>query len=387
MAAINTCLLSPNIISHSPISRSPSKSISILPPNLCSPLHYSSLTRNIPLPEVASISYPLIDTKYLESEFSGHGVTFTGVNDSCVVRMALENGSIANLMLPSGLITSYKAQMWHGGTIELLHTTVSEGRNGSPVIEGGVSLTCNCENDEGLSWTPSSWDLHEVKGDPQGSIQVELICTGSDGKIEAKYMVTLQQDLLTSEIKISNLGMASLRMVGSVLSHLTVSTPEASYAVGLQGSDFFSKPPILANFSILPPNFGKTKNQPSKKSFREIFSSWGTKNRSPEKFAREAEKELEGEETDNYKHLTDEMSKIYRSAPRNFTLIDRGRRNSVVVGRDGFKEVYLLSPGSRHESYGRYSYICVGQAALLQPIIVESQSEWKGKQSLHNPNM
>ncbi|CAN4096704.1 unnamed protein product [Withania somnifera] len=352
MAAINTCLLSPNIISRSSNSRSPSKSTSVFPPHLFSPLHYSSLTRNIPLPGVASISYSPIDTEYLESEFSGHGVTFTRVNDSCVVRMTLENASIANLMLPSGLITSYKAQMWHGGTMELLHTTVSEGQNGSPVIEGGVSLACNCENDEGLLWSPSSWALHEVKGDPQGSIQVELICRSSDGKIEAKYMVTLQQDLLTSEIKISNLGMASLRMRGTVLSHLTVSTPEASYVAGLEG--------------------------------------WSTKNQSydhPEKIARETEKELEGEETDNYKHLTDEMSKIYKSTPRNFTLIDRGRRNSVVVGRAGFKEVYLLSPGSRHESYGRYSYICVGQAALLQPIIIESQSEWRGKQSLHNPNM
>lgn len=152
---------------------------------------------------------------------------------------------------------------------------------------------------------------------------MELICTSSDGKIEAKYMVSLQQDLLTSEIKIFNLGMASLRMMGSVLSHLTVSTPEASYAVGLQGSDFFSNPPFLANFSIIPPAFGKTKNQPSKRSFGEIFSSWGTKNQSPEKIAKDTEKELEGEETDNYKHLTDEMSKIYKSTPRNFTLIDR----------------------------------------------------------------
>ncbi|KAJ8527507.1 hypothetical protein K7X08_000014 [Anisodus acutangulus] len=305
-----------------------------------------------------------------------------GLKNICVVRMVLENFSIANLMLPSGLITSYKGQMWHGGTMELLHTIVSEGQNGSPVIEGGVSLACNCGNDERFSWSPSSWALHQVKGDPKGSIQVELICTSSDGKIEAKYMVTLQQDLLTSEIKVFNLGMASLRMMDSVLSHLTVSTPEASYAVGLQGSDFFSKTPFLANFSLLPPGFGKRKNQASNKYFGEIVSCWGTKNQNYD----DTEKELEGEERDNYKHLTDEMSKIYKSTPRNFTLIDRGRRNSVVVGRDGFK-VYVLSPGSRHDSYGRYSYICVGQAALLQPIVIESQSEWRGKQSLHNPNM
>ncbi|KAF4346466.1 hypothetical protein F8388_023324 [Cannabis sativa] len=38
--------------------------------------------------------------------------------------MALENGSTSIVMLPSGLITSYKAAMWHGGTDEMLHSSV-----------------------------------------------------------------------------------------------------------------------------------------------------------------------------------------------------------------------------------------------------------------------
>lgn len=59
--------------------------------------------------------------------------------------------------------------------MELLHTTVSQGQNGSPVIEGGISLACNCMTNEGVSWSPSSWALHQVKGDPQGSIQVPFV--------------------------------------------------------------------------------------------------------------------------------------------------------------------------------------------------------------------
>lgn len=59
----------------------------------------------------------------------------------------------------------------------------------------------------------------------------------------------------------------------------------------------------------------------------------------------------------------------------------------MIVGREGFKEVYMLSPGSRHDSYGKYSYICIGQAAVLEPIVVESQGEWRGVHRLHNPNI
>jgi len=65
----------------------------------------------------------------------------------------------------------------------------------------------------------------------------------------------------------------------------------------------------------------------------------------------------------------------------------QGRRNSIEVGRDGFDELYIFSPGSRHKWYGKYAYVCVGQSALLEPIILSPQSEWRGLQQLHNPNL
>ncbi|KAF9609957.1 hypothetical protein IFM89_019513 [Coptis chinensis] len=67
-----------------------------------------------------------------------HGVSFTEIGDSCVVSMRLDNGSVASLMLTSGLITAYKAHMWHGSTLEVLHTIVSEGEGGAAVIQGGM---------------------------------------------------------------------------------------------------------------------------------------------------------------------------------------------------------------------------------------------------------
>lgn len=58
-----------------------------------------------------------------------------------------------------------------------------------------------------------------------------------------------------------------------------------------------------------------------------------------------------------------------------------------MVRRDGFEEMYIMSPGSGHEFYGRYAYVCIGQTAMLKPVIVGPKDVWKGGQHLHNPNL
>ncbi|KAJ9554839.1 hypothetical protein OSB04_009453 [Centaurea solstitialis] len=312
------------------------------------------------LPRVAASSIPhpsSINVDYLETEFSGHGVSFTSLgSETCVVRMALDNGSVANLMLPSGLITSYKAPMWHGGLLELLHTTVSEGDGGGggggAVVRGGVSLAFRCEGGEGngeVLWSPSFWNLRDVGGSPQESIQVELIASDPENKIQIKHIVTLQNDTISSEIVITNLRPSSLRVMGSIIGHLAVSTPEAAYAVGLESSNYFVKPPIFSNFSIIPPDLNKndsdSRNSWGPAAFKQLLSGWGTGNRNDGRADKgQTDDEMEGEEDDNYKHLTEKLSLIYTSAPRSFTIMDRGKRNSVVLGREGFNELYLFSP-------------------------------------------
>ncbi|XP_030488347.2 protein NDH-DEPENDENT CYCLIC ELECTRON FLOW 5 [Cannabis sativa] len=357
-------------------------------------IHFKSSNdkRQLIVPRVASIPYNPINVDYLEEEFSGHGVTFQGIGDNCVAQMTLENGSTAILMLPSGLITSYKAAMWHGGTDEMLHSSVFEEEKGSASIQGGVSLVLDFTTEYAHSWSPTNWALKNISGNSQHSIQVELISSESGAMVEVKHIVTLKKDELSSEVVISNSSSAPVQLTGCVLSHLRVSSPDATYAIGLEGSDFFSRPPFSSNFGIVPPDFGQKMgfgfgqmlsqmafwrpNNPNNSNGDQTKSDRG-----------DSGQELEGEETDNYKHLREEMSQIYTSAPRNMTIIDRGRRNSVVVGRKGFEELYMLSPGSTHELYGKYSYICVGQSAMLKPIVVEAETVLRLGQDLHNPNL
>ncbi|KAE8678125.1 NDH-dependent cyclic electron flow 1 [Hibiscus syriacus] len=350
-------------------------------------VEYNNIRRELLVPKVASVPYQPINVDYLKGEFSGHGVTFEGIGDNCVAKMGLDNGSRAILMLPSGLITSYKVPMWHGGTVELLHTSVSEGDEGEAVIQGGVSLALNCEDDNEVSWSPNDWVLRDVRGDSNESIKVELISSDSENMVETRYIVTLQEDVLTSEISVTNSKSTPLHWTGSFISHLTVSSPEATYALGLEGSDFLNVPPYLSDFAIIPPDL----DEENKSEIGQLWSQMGLKRllsglrQKNQKNA--SEEEMEGEEDDGYKQLNEEMSRVYTSAPRFFTLIDRGRRNSVAVGRDGFDEMYLFSPGSSHEIYGEYSYICVGQSAMLKPIILGPGEVWRGWQQLHNPNM
>ncbi|RDY09087.1 Protein NDH-DEPENDENT CYCLIC ELECTRON FLOW 5, partial [Mucuna pruriens] len=341
--------------------------------------------REFPLPAVASVPYQPINSEYLQEEFSGHGVTFEGVGDSCIAKMELKNGSIVTMMLPSGLITSYKAPMWHGGKLELLHTAVSEGEYGDALIQGGVSLNFNFQTDDGqLPWSPTNWVLHKIEGNAQESIQVELTSKTSDDKIGLKYIVTLEEDALNSELEISNKKSLPLQMTGSILSHLTVSSPEATYAIGLEGSSYCSKPLFESEFMLSPESgeeegFGKI--------FQQFFPHSGRKGQNNGSEGRPRNSEEMNEEMDNYKQLSEETSLVYTDAPRCFTVIDRGRRNSVSVGRNGFDEMYLFSPGSRVEIYSKYSYICVGQAAILKPIILSPEDVWRGGQCLHNPNI
>lgn len=155
--------------------------------------------------------------------------------------------------------------------------------------------------------------------------------------IDLKYTVTLGEDMLTSELIICNNNkQKSIELKGSVLSHLTVSTPEATYAIGLEGSDFYSRPPFSSNSAIIPPDYGQRNRNSSSSSglsqtFKGIVSGWGkSKSQSQSDGEEEIEGGEEGEETDNYKQLMEQMSRIYTNAPRNFTIIDRVR-NALLV--------------------------------------------------------
>lgn len=160
-------------------------------------------------------------------------------------------------------------------------------------------------------------------------LQVELISTDTVDKVEIRCIVTLHETALSSELLVSNLRSSSLQLTGSVTSHLTASTPEATYAIGLEGSDFFEMSPVSSNFVIIPPDDSPENNFSNGELWNPMRFLFGpgavnekVADAAHSSFA-DSEAEMQGEENDNYKQLTEQMSRIYTTAPTNFTIIDR----------------------------------------------------------------
>ena len=53
--------------------------------------------------------------------------------------------------------------------------------------------------------------------------------------------------------------------------------------------------------------------------------------------------------------------------------------------RRGFEELYVFSPGSQYQWYGKYVYVIVGPA-MLEPVVLGPGDTWQGAQYLRNPN-
>jgi len=148
-------------------------------------------------------------------------------------------------------------------------------------------------------------------------MQVELTNRTSDDKIGLKYIVTLEKDSLNSELEISNRRSLPLRMTGSILSHLTLSSPEATYAIGLEGSSYCSTPLFESEYMLSP------QDSDQEEGFGKLFPQWRTKSQ----INGLEGSQVNNEEIDNYKELSEELSLLYIDAPRSLTVIDRVRNH------------------------------------------------------------
>ena len=68
-------------------------------------------------------------------------------------------------------------------------------------------------------------------------------------------------------------------------------------------------------------------------------------------------------------------------------LAHQGRELFFRVIRMGFEDIYLSSPGSLSEKYGKDYFICTGPASMLVPVIVKPGEDWRGAQVIEHDNL
>ena len=68
-------------------------------------------------------------------------------------------------------------------------------------------------------------------------------------------------------------------------------------------------------------------------------------------------------------------------------LFFQGRELFFRVIRMGFEDIYVSSPGSLSEKYGKDYFICTGPASILVPVTVNPGEEWRGAQVIEHDNL
>lgn len=65
----------------------------------------------------------------------------------------------------------------------------------------------------------------------------------------------------------------------------------------------------------------------------------------------------------------------------------QGRELMFRVIRMGFEEIYLSSPGSYSDKFGKEYFICTGPASVLVPVTLNPGEEWRGAQVVEHDNL
>ncbi|XWS64621.1 hypothetical protein CRYUN_Cryun05aG0018800 [Craigia yunnanensis] len=84
---------------------------------------------------------------------------------------------------------------------------------------------------------------------------------------------------------------------------------------------------------------------------------------------------------------SERLKEIYNTPPSKYETLDQGRELFFRVIRMGFEDIYLSSPGSLSEKYGKDYFICTGPASMLVPVVVKPGENWRGAQVIEHDNL
>ncbi|KAL3632369.1 hypothetical protein CASFOL_025353 [Castilleja foliolosa] len=338
-----------------------------------------SLLKNSPTPPKAAAATTLIpSTETLDQKFGRKGVQFS---DSGEIELTVRNGSSLKLQIANGHITSYKPKVYwkDDGFEELLHTIPPPGSGPGPA-RGGIGLVINEDN---IVNSTNEWTVNDVDSDSIDALQVELSCT--KGTLDITYVVSLYPVSIATAVIIKNNGRKAVSLKSSILGHFRSKKRSGTGVQGLKGSSYCTHPPLSSLFEILSPSEAiKPEDPPG-------FYSFGYE---PEKkpgvwtVQDEPITVLKHKLSRVYSAPPDDRTKAFhRSAPSKYETIDQGRGLFFRVIRMGFEEIYLSSPGSFSNKYGKEYFICTGSASMLVPVTVNPGEEWRGAQVIEHDNL
>ncbi|KAK4852403.1 hypothetical protein QYF36_023715 [Acer negundo] len=337
----------------------------------------SSLTSSPP----STLSLP----ENLEEKFGRKGIKFLESNNIPEVELTVRNGSSVRLRIPDAHVTSYKpkVQWTDDGFHELLCTVPAAGADDSSRSRGGIGLVINDASEsasKGSLISASQWTVKDVDSDAIDALQVELSC--SSGALDITYVVSLYPLSMATAVIVKNTGRKAISLTSAILSHLRFKKRGGAGIHGLQGCSYCRHPPPPSPFELLSPS----------EAMKTESSGWFSSD-PVEKTGSWSVQDVP------FTVLNDKLSRVYaappaerskafyRTPPSKYEAMDQGRELFFRMIRMGFEDIYLGSPGSFSDKYGKEYFICTGPASMLVPVVVQPDEKWKGAQVIEHDNL
>uniref|UniRef100_A0A0F7GY09 Photosynthetic NDH subcomplex B 2 n=1 Tax=California macrophylla TaxID=337344 RepID=A0A0F7GY09_9ROSI len=338
-----------------------------------------------PLTATTTTNLSIPDT--LNEKFGRKGIKFFESNNTPFVEMTVRNGSSMKFQIPNAHVTSYMPKVnWKddGGFEEVLYTVPVPGSDSAS--KGGVGLVINDASPGSASkaslLSDSVWTVKASDSDAIDALQVELSC--SAGTLDITYVITLYPQSLATAVKVTNTGRKAVTLTSAILSHLRSKKRNGTAIDGLRACSYCTHPPPSSPFELLSPSEAMRTEDPIWYTFEDPEKkpgSWTVQegdvtnlgNKMSRIYAAPPEERLKG---------------IYNTPPSKYETIDQGRKLFFRVIRMGYEDIYVSSPGSLAEKYGRDGYfICTGPASVLVPVVVNPGEGWRGAQVIEHDNL
>lgn len=334
----------------------------------------------------ATTTTPLSTPEALNEKFGRKGIKFLESNSIPIVELTVRNGSSLSLRLPDAHVTSYKPKVfWKDDGLEELLYTIPANETGLYKAKGGIGLVLNEVLQPGAKeLLPSTleWTVKDVDYDAIDALQVELISTNRF--FDMTYIVSLYPVSMATAVIVKNKSPKPVTLTNAILSHFRFKRRGGAAIKGLQTCSYCSHPPLASPFQILTPSEAmKTESQ-------RLISFGAEPELKPGSWTQQGVPItlLENKMSRVFAAPPKERTKaFYNTPPSKYEIIDQGREIFYRVIRMGFEDIYVSSPGSMSDKYGRDYFVCTGPASILEPVTVNPGEEFRGAQVIEHDNL
>uniref|UniRef100_A0A0D3BUQ9 Uncharacterized protein n=1 Tax=Brassica oleracea var. oleracea TaxID=109376 RepID=A0A0D3BUQ9_BRAOL len=343
-------------------------------------------------------------TEGLEEKFGRKGIKFSGPN---MVELKVRNGSSLKLSLADAHVISYQPKVyWKDDGFEEVLYTVED----SNITRGGVGLIIINEEEASSVLSGCNWTVKDTDSDAIDALQIELSCTA--GFLDITYIVSLYPVSIATAVVMKNNGRKPVSLKPGIISSLIFKKRSGAGIQGLKGCSYCPSPPLSSPFELMSPSdamkadssgwFGSEDGEKPgiwavedsmitllEKKMSRVYAAPPAErlkavyNTPPSKF----------ETIDQYGQfgLTFNAAFGFRTNhPRKSDIcwMQNGRGLFFRMIRMGFEDMYVGSPGSMWDKFGKQHYfVCTGPASMLVPIDVGAGETWRGAMVIEHDNL